>query len=303
MKFKILLFALLQLNLICGAEVKESVTPIDIKNLSPSELGNLKAYDVLYAGFKDDVKDKSGLKRVESRISFLLKQPFHDLLYDFNLWHQDGINEIAFINAVKEVQRKLNEKVDGSLTFSQYQTIQNIANIYKTPKDINVGGNFRVRKIGDYAFVSGTLEIVNGEIANPINYHNMFLDKNSMTCRDSNLYVQENQGAFSGITIYSDVTEYEIISWGDEEVVCKNDYTCRSEKLIINFKSKSVDIITTNRDNDECKDLPKLNSARISRLVEPFKKCFEVSEKNKKLTRPFVADSASKLLKEMFKDE
>ncbi len=303
MKFKIIIIALLQINLLCGAEVKESVTPIDIKNLSPSELGKLNAYDVIYAGFKDDVKDKNGLKRIKSRVSFLLKQPFHDLLYDVNLWHQDGINEIAFINAVKEVQRKLNEKVDGSLTFSQYQMIENIANIYKTPKEIYAGGNFWVRKLGDYAFVSGTLEIVNDEIANPINYHNMFLDKNSMTCRDSNLYVKETQGAFSGITIYSDVTEYEIISWGDEEVVCKNDYTCRSEKLIINFKSKSVDIITTNRDNDECKDLPKLKSARISRLVEPFQKRLELSEKSKKLTRPFVADYATKLLKEMFNDE
>jgi len=105
MNFKILLFALLSINLFCVAQVKESVTPIDIKNLSPSELGNSKAYDVFYAGFKDDVKSKSGLKRIESRVSFLLKQPFHDLLYDVNLWHQDGINEIAFINAVKEVQK------------------------------------------------------------------------------------------------------------------------------------------------------------------------------------------------------
>lgn len=302
MKFKILLFALLQLNLFCGAEVKESVTPIDIKNLSPSELGKLNAYDVIYAGFKDDVKSKTELERIKTRVSFLLKQPFHDLLYDVNLWHQDGISEISFINAVKEVQRKLNEKVDGSLTFSQYKMIENIANLYKTPKDIYVSGNYRVRKLGDYAFVSGTLEIVNDEIANPINYHNMFLDKNLMTCRDSNLYVKEDKGAFSGVAIYSDVTEYEIISWGDEEIVCKNDYTCRSEKLIINFKSKSVDIITTNRENDECKDFPKLQSARISRLVDPFKKRNELSEKNTKLTRQFVADSASKLLKEMFND-
>lgn len=282
---------------------KQTNNLIDIKNLDASELGNLKAYDVLYAGFKDDAKSKSGLKRIESRVSFLLKKPFYDLLYDVNLWHQDGINETAFINSVKEVQRKLNEKVDGSLKFSQYQMIENIANIYKTPKDIYAGGDFRVRKFGDYAFVSGTLEIVNDEIANPINYHNMFLDKNSKTCRDSNLYVKENQGAFSGIAIYSDVTEYEIISWGDEEIICKIDYTCRSEKLIINLKSKSVDIITTNRDNDECKDLPKLKSARISRLVDPLKKRDELIEKRQKITRPFLSDSASKLLKDMFTDE
>ena len=311
MKFKIIFIALLQINLFCGAEdkklesvvnlenKKETNNPIDIKNLNSSELGKLYAYNVIYENFKTDSKNTSELKIIQSKVSFILKQPFRDLMYDINVWHEDGIKEVAFINAVKEVQRKFNEKADGLLTFSQYQKLQTIANIYKTPKDVYVGGNFMVRKFGETAFVTGTLEIVDEEIANPINYHSMLLNKKSMICRDSNFHVGENS---SGVAIYLDETNYEIISWEDDEVVCKKDYTCRSEKLIINFKSKSVDLITTNREDDECKDLPKLKSARVSRIIDPFKKRNELDKKNIELTRPFISDTEMNRLKEIFKD-
>ena len=281
---------------------KDSGKSLDVNKLSPAELGKLSAYDVLLEGFKKDSKNEPSAKQLNSKIAFLLKQPFRDLLYDVQIWHNDGVKELAYIQAVKEVQKKFGEKVDGNLTFSQYQRLEKIANIYKTPKDVYVGGNFRVANFGEKAFVTGTLEIVDEEIANQINYHSMILDKNSKICRDSNLYVQENDGFASGIAIYLDETNYDIISWDEDEVICKKDYTCRSEKIIINFKSKSVDIITTNREGEDCKDFPRLKSPRVSRLVKPFNVRMAVAEKNNNITRPFVADSAKERLKELFKD-
>ncbi len=275
---------------------------LDIKKLSPAELDKLNAFDVLFAGFKNNSKTND-IKKIEAKIAFLLKKPFLDLLYDVQLWHADGINELAYLKAVKEIQKKFGEKIDGNLTYSQFNRLDKIAEIYKTPKETYVGGNFRVTKFGDKAFVTGTLEIVNEDIANPINYHSMVLDKNSKVCRDSNLYVQETDGFAGGIAIYLDETNYDIVSWDEDEVICKKDYTCRSEKVIVNFKSKSVDIITTNREDEECKDFPRLKSARVSKLVDPFDTRMAINGKNEKLTQPFVADSAKLRLEEMFGDK
>jgi hypothetical protein len=281
---------------------QDSRNSLDVNKLSPAELGKLNAYDVLFAGFKNASTNQPNAKNLNAKIAFLLKQPFRDLLYDIQIWHDDGVKELAFIQAVKEVQKKFGEKTDGNLTFSQYQRLEKIANIYKTPKEVYIGGNFRVVNIGEKAFVTGTLEIVDEEIANPINYHSMILDKHSKICRDSNLYVQEHEGFASGIAIYLDETNYEIISWDQDEVICKKEYSCRSEKIIINFKSKSVDIITTNRDGEDCKDFPRLKSPRVSRIVKPFNTRMTVAEKNNNITRPFVADSAKERLKELFRD-
>ena len=305
---------LFNLMILCGAEIdkngdikitanpEENRNSLDLKKLRPAELDKLNAYDVLFTGFKTDSKTND-IKTIEAKVAFLLKKPFQDLLYDVQIWHADGVNELAYVKAVKEIQKKFGERIDGNLTYSQFNRLDKIAEIYKTPKETYVGGNYRVAKFGDKAFVTGTLEIVNEDIANPINYHSMVLDKNSKVCRDSNLYVQETDGFAGGIAIYLDETYYDIVSWDEDEVICKRDYICRSEKLIINFKSKSADIITTNRDGDECKDFPRLKSARVSRLVNPFDTRMSINEKNKRLTQPFVSDFAKNRLAEIFSDK
>lgn len=272
----------------------------EIQRLGPDEVGKLHAYDVLFAELKEEAKQASSLKKIDARIAFLLKQPFRDLLYEVNAWHDEGVREPAFINAVKEVQGKFGEKVDGDLTFSQLQRLLKIANVYKTSKNVYVGDDFGVLSHSDWARVSGTLEIVGEQIAEPINYHSMELDRKSKICRDSHYYVQNNDG-LNGYYVYQFVTFYEIVSWDEDEIICKKDYSCRSEKILINLKSKAVDIITTNLEGGVgCKDLPKLKSPRVSRLVDPSGVNRSLEKSNHEMTHPFISEDAKQRLKELF---
>lgn len=274
---------------------------LEMRKLPEETLGKLSAYDVVITEYR--ALTELSASQIEMAVSFDLKKPFYSLLYDVNLWTV-STNDVHFVNSVKEVQRKFGEKVDGVITFSQYKRIVDISNQYCNSKKAFIPEDFKVVELGSgMVHAVGTLEIVGDKIAFPVNLHQMWANKDTMQCSDfSYSLVESNMMGESYYSVDLNRQNYDIISWSTEEIVCKQDYGERSEKVIIGLKSKAVTYIVTNREGAVSNLLGKLDVPRISRLVSGRSVVEKMDRNRAELIKKFLSDDAKHKL-ELFSAE
>ncbi|NJM35712.1 MAG: hypothetical protein HC850_14575 [Rhodomicrobium sp.] len=192
------------------------------------------------------------------------------LAMDLNSLMYSGIWN--YQQAIKDFQADVGEKADGKLTVWQIQELgkraamQKITTVYFPTSH---GGSL----IGDYAYVEGTVSIVDEKIAWPINHVKINCSKVEAICRYSQMILQlPRENDFSYIYSVQEFSEdeYIITSWRDDTidaVARDNGKACRRNSLKFNFKTKEYYEIATNNGRDCAgSSLAKLPKPRISQI-------------------------------------
>lgn len=275
--------------------------PERIVKLPNEERAKLPAFETMLAMFSaiegEAKTNRPAPEKTRMKVIWTMKEPFRSFRYDVDQWSTEGVKGKSFVEAVKEVQRKMQQDVTGTLTVGQLE------HLVKMEKQLNEQpvkplAVFGVNEVGDSVFASGTMEIVREKIAYPINFHRLTANRRTMTCRDDYFELQNGE-----LIVLGDNT-FEVVSWTADEVVCTTEYNCRTEKLIIGLKTKEVTVITTNRDNPDCKDFAplKLEVPRVSRLVDPLKSANAYYEARRKEAEEFVSDAAKAKLAKLLEE-
>ncbi|WP_106745239.1 hypothetical protein [Yoonia maritima] len=130
----------------------------------------------------------------------------------------------------------------------------------------------------DWAFVKGTVEIIDERIAYPVNHVDIECSRNEGTCEyrqmalmlpDQNSWVQSyHVGEIADDT-------YRITRWEGQliDAVPLNDSACRTNQLSLNFETQEFFEIARNNTAAECETMlgvtfQRLEEPRVSRIVD-----------------------------------
>ena len=130
----------------------------------------------------------------------------------------------------------------------------------------------------NWAFVKGTVEIIDEKIAYPINHVDIECSRSQGTCEyrqialtlpDENSWVQSyHVGEIADDT-------YRITHWEGQliDAVPLNNSACRINQLSLNFETKEFFEIARNKSTGDCDTmpgltLPRLTKPRVSRIVD-----------------------------------
>lgn len=208
----------------------------------------------------------------------LAVSPAGDLVLQANLnsLMYDGLAD--FESAKRAFQADLGEQPSGALTVWQIHTLGyrasrvNMTSVSFFPFDF--GGTLT----GDWAFVKGTLEIIDENIAYPINHVDIECSRGRGTCEyqqialtlpDENSWVQ----SYHVGEIVDEV--YQITRWEGQSIdaVPINSTGCRINQLSLNFETQEFFEIARNNTTGDCETmlgeaLPRLDKPRVSRIVD-----------------------------------
>lgn len=208
----------------------------------------------------------------------LAVSPAGDLVLQANLnsLMYDGLAD--FERAKRAFQADLGEQPSGALTVWQIHTLGyrasrvNMTSVSFFPFDF--GGTLT----GDWAFVKGTLEIIDENIAYPINHVDIECSRGRGTCEyqqialtlpDENFWVQ----SYHVGEIVDEV--YQITRWEGQSIdaVPINSTGCRINQLSLNFETQEFFEIARNNTTGDCETmlgeaLPRLEKPRVSRIVD-----------------------------------
>ncbi len=272
-----------------GQKSRDTVLP-EVKNmtakqlnaLDPAVISKLPAGDCLTVGFAKDHDAKSAAMLAEMAV----KKPLMDLYYEVELWAKDGFNATRYKESVKEFQGKLKELQTGILTMGQFDKAEKYAKALNQ-EAIYPGDDLMVTDLDNTVRVQGTLTIVGEKIAWPINLVKGEARKSTMSYDEVFTYLNGN-------SIYSDTDSYQIIQWGDEEIIAVKQFSERNLKILINRKTQSVSYITTDRSTEVKPGAPldKLRTPRVSVLTRGFDAARDHYQNEKAKAREFIADRA-----------
>jgi hypothetical protein len=258
------------LELSLEISAKKKVTLSDLKQL------NKRTLDVI---LKEDQISDIPIHEIAEYISLpidvadmMIKINLHRLYYNFD-------NSLLINEQIKNYQRDHNFPDDGNLTYKQFTLLAGLAEINE-PSELYILGSkiSSSSSDGDLIEIDGTWDILGEEEAFPINKSKLICSKKSMVCSDEYQRFVTHEVKFNKkLPISSYYTDsgtdyYSIISWDEEEIIAKlnADNACRSVVLTLNYKTDEVQQITTNKEQDCPLDFPRLESARVTRLVESF---------------------------------
>jgi hypothetical protein len=201
-----------------------------------------------------------------------------------NLIMQANLNSLMyngladFESAQRAFQADLGELPSGTLTVWQIHTLGyrasrvNMTSVSFFPFDF--GGTMS----GDWAFVKGTLEIIDEKIAYPVNHVDIECGRASGTCEyrqialtlpDENSWVQ----SYHVGEIADEV--YQITRWDGQSIdaVPMNSTGCRINQLSLNFETQEFFEIARNNTSGDCETMlgvtiPRLEKPRVSRIVD-----------------------------------
>jgi len=221
---------------------------------------------------------QSSVPMMFSGAANLATSPAGDLAMQANLnWLMyDGFAD--YDGAKRAFQADLGEEPTGALTVWQIHSLGyrasrvNMTSVSFFPFDF--GGTM----IQNWAFVKGTLEIIDEKIAYPINHVDIECSRNEGTCEyrqialtlpDENSWVQSYH-----IGEIADDT-YRITRWEGQliDAVPLNNSACRTTQLSLNFETKEFFEIARNNMAGDCETmlgvtLPRLEKPRVSRIVD-----------------------------------
>ena len=208
----------------------------------------------------------------------LATSPAGDLIIQANLnsLMYNGLGD--YEHAKRAFQADLGEEPTGALTAWQIHTLGyrasrvNMTSVNFFPFD--AGGFIS----GDWAFVKGTVEIIDDRIAYPINHVDIECSRSRGTCDyrqialmlpDENSWVQSYQVG----EIADDV--YQITRWEGQSIdaVPINATGCRINQLSLNFETQEFFEIARNNTSGDCETrlgvtIPRLEQPRVSRIVD-----------------------------------
>ena len=221
---------------------------------------------------------QSSVPMMFSGAANLATAPAGDLIMQANLnsLMYDGFAD--YDGAKRAFQEDLGEEPTGALTVWQIHSLGyrasrvNMTSVSFFPFDF--GGTMTE----NWAFVKGTVEIIDEKIAYPINHVDIECSRNEGTCEyrqialtlpDENSWVQSyHVGEIADDT-------YRITRWEGQliDAVPLNNSACRTTQLSLNFETKEFFEIARNNTAGDCETmlgvtLPRLEKPRVSRIVD-----------------------------------
>lgn len=204
-------------------------------------------------------------------INELMKVSLHTLFY--------SVDEADIGKQISAFQRDRGFEVTGELTWEQYNTLNTIANIAK-PNKFFFDGSAEVYQIdANSIFVKGTWDIIGDTEGFPVSSSLIYCDKRSEVCTEEYERAITHETVL-GIKVPRSIyafddgeNEYDIIYWDAQEIIAKqrtaND-NCRSVTLNINTRTSDVQQVVTQNESDCPSNIPRLESARVSKLVNAW---------------------------------
>lgn len=221
---------------------------------------------------------QSSVPMMFSSAANLATSPAGDLVMQANLnsLMYDGFAD--YDGAKRAFQEDLGEEPTGTLTVWQIHSLGyrasrvNMTSVSFFPFDF--GGTMTE----NWAFVKGTVEIIEEKIAYPINHVDIECSRNEGTCEyrqialtlpDENSWVQSyHVGEIADDT-------YRITRWEGQliDAVPLNNSACRTTQLSLNFETQEFFEIARNNTAGDCETmlgvtLPRLEKPRVSRIVD-----------------------------------
>jgi hypothetical protein len=221
---------------------------------------------------------QSSVPMMYSGAANLAASPAGDLAMqaNLNLLMYDGFAD--YEGAKRAFQVDLGEKPTGALTVWQIHSLE-----YRASRVNMTGVSFFPFDFGgslfqDWAFVKGTVEIIDEKIAYPVNHVDIKCSRNEGTCDyrqialilpDENSWVQSyHVGEVKNET-------YRITRWEGPliDAVPMNKSACRTNQLSLNFETQEFFEIARNNTLGDCETmlgvtLPRLEKPRVSRIVD-----------------------------------
>lgn len=208
----------------------------------------------------------------------LAVSPAGDLIMQANLnsLMYDGFAD--FEGAKRAFQVDLGEEPTGALTVWQIHTLGYRASRVNMTRVSFFPFDFGGTMTGDWAFVKGTLEIIDEKIAYPVNHVDIECSRSRGTCEyrqialtlpDENSWVQ----SYHVGEIANEV--YQITRWEGQSIdaVPLNSTGCRINQLSFNFETQEFFEIARNNTSGDCETtlgdtIPRLDKPRVSRIVD-----------------------------------
>lgn len=208
----------------------------------------------------------------------LATSPAGDLIMQANLnsLMYDGFAD--YEGAKRAFQSDLGEEPTGELTVWQIHTLGyrasrvNMTSVSFFPFDF--GGTMS----GDWAFVQGTLEIIDEKIAYPVNHVDIECNRVRGTCdyRQIALTLPDENSWVQSYHVGEVADEvYQITRWEGQSIdaVPLNATGCRINQLSLNFETQEFFEIARNNTAGDCETMlgstiPRLDKPRVSRIVD-----------------------------------
>ena len=211
--------------------------------------------------------------------------------------------------AVRQFQRDLGDKVDGELTLWQISELTRRSEIQDL-RDPGFPRSFHSGIYESYASVTGTMILLDEEIAEPINRHQVKCYKSTEICetRVLSLVIPTDKSFIQVFTMLENAgPTYKITRWDSDsiEAISTNPSACRVVSVALNFKTEEFYFITRNGSND-CEVLgekfPRLAKPRIAQIVDGArvinKKFSDLSRKAHEVTAKDFQARAKKWVEE-----
>lgn len=204
--------------------------------------------------------------------------PAGDLIMQANLnsLMYDGFAD--YEGAKRAFQSDLGEEPTGELTVWQIHTLGyrasrvNMTSVSFFPFDF--GGTMS----GDWAFVQGTVEIIDEKIAYPVNHVDIECNRVRGTCdyRQIALTLPDENSWVQSYHVGEVADEvYQITRWEGQSIdaVPLNATGCRINQLSLNFETQEFFEIARNNTAGDCETMlgstiPRLDKPRVSRIVD-----------------------------------
>ena len=183
-----------------------------------------------------------------------------------------------FESAKRSFQADLDEDPTGNLTVWQLHTLD-----YRTSRlnmtDVSFFPfSFNGVIFGNWAFVKGTVTILDEKIAYPVNHVDIVCDRQGGTCEYRQIALMlPDENSWAQSYHVSEITDetYRITRWDENQIdaVPLNNTACRTNQLSFNFETKEFFEIARNNTSESCQltsgnSLARLEKPRISQIVD-----------------------------------
>ncbi|MEO1200656.1 MAG: hypothetical protein AAFX39_15755 [Pseudomonadota bacterium] len=221
---------------------------------------------------------RSSVPMMFSGAANLAASPAGDLVMQANLnsLMYDGFAD--YNGAKRAFQADLGEEPTGTLTVWQIHSLGYRASRVNMTRVGFFPFDFGGTMTENWAFVNGTVEIIDEKIAYPINHVDIECSRNEGTCQyrqialtlpDENSWVQ----SYHVGEIADDI--YRITRWEGQliDAVPLNSSACRTNQLSLNFETQEFFEVARNNTAGDCETmlgvtLPRLEKPRVSRIVD-----------------------------------
>jgi hypothetical protein len=226
--------------------------------------------------------------------------PDSELLFgmELNRLMYPGLHD--YKTAVRKFQIDLGDKPTRTLTVWQIHNLELRSDMQQLSPLI-FPDQFQSMKLDTVARVTGTLTILDEQIAWPINHAKVTCDKQERQCRMDNITLAvPNANSWSqSYQVMFDTELFDISRWDADSIDATRQAqgACRSQSLNFNFKTKEFFYITRNAGGD-CQvlgtTLERLPKPRIAQIVDGNKIIGEQFNKIRKAAYDVLASDFRK---------